>query len=211
MRHKSFTAEIKSAAAGEIEAVFATMNTVDLDGDWTQPGAFGTQDVQISAYNHGSWSGSLPVGRGRVSERGNDAVLTGQFLMNVPAARDTFETVNALGSLMEWSYGFDVLDAEPGERDGRPVQVLKRLKVHEVSPVIRGAGVDTRTLSAKRAASANTITSEEARIAEWKCIRADPELQRAARARVQVRLMQEEQLAAERIGHAMILLRRYGR
>ena len=33
--------------------------------------------------------------------------------------------------------------------DGRSVQFLERLKVHEVSPVILGAGIATRTLATK--------------------------------------------------------------
>jgi hypothetical protein len=51
--------------------------------------------------------------------------------------------------LLEWSYGYDVLDGEPGTKDGESVRLLKSLKVHEVSPVILGAGVGTQTLATK--------------------------------------------------------------
>jgi hypothetical protein len=142
---------LKVSSKGEIEAVFATLGVVDHDGDVTKPGAFGKQNVRISAYNHGSWSGALPVGKGTISEVGNEAILNGKFFMSTTHGRDTFETVKESGDLMEWSYGYDILAASPGQQDGRDVQFLEELNVIEVSPVILGAGIDTRTLSAKSA------------------------------------------------------------
>jgi hypothetical protein len=75
--------------------------------------------------------------------------------MNTTKGRDTFNVIKGLGSLMEWSYGFDVLEKSEGkfpegDENGKDVRFLKSLKVHEVSPVILGAGENTRTLSAKR-------------------------------------------------------------
>ena len=37
----------------------------------------------------------------------------------------------------------------PGTVEGKAVQFLKKLKVHEVSPVLLGAGIGTQTLSVK--------------------------------------------------------------
>ncbi|MFF5445486.1 HK97 family phage prohead protease [Streptomyces sp. NPDC012888] len=144
--------EIKDADKGTVKAVFSTFDVIDHDGDVTAPGAI--EDgalVRISAYGHASWGGALPVGKGVVRIKGSEAILEGQFFMDTTHGRDTFETVKQLSEdgLQEWSYGFDVLDAEPVERDGRSVRLLKRLKVHEVSPVLLGAGINTRTLAAK--------------------------------------------------------------
>ncbi len=146
--------KIVDEVKGEVEAVFSTLNVIDKDGDVTRPGAFGEQKVRISAYNHQSWNGELPVGKGVIKETGTEAVMQGQFFMDVPKARDTFVTVKELGDQMEWSYGFDVLAKSEGkfpegDSEGKDVRFLDSLKVHEVSPVILGAGVDTRTLSAK--------------------------------------------------------------
>ena len=148
--------KITNEEKGEVQAVFSTMNVKDKDGDVTENGAFGDQNVRISAYNHQSWNSELPIGKGTISEQGNEAVLNGQFFLNTQKGHDTFVTIKELGELMEWSYGYDILDASPGSwpkdaTDGNTedVQFLKRVKVHEVSPVILGAGVDTRTLSAK--------------------------------------------------------------
>lgn len=146
--------EIKSADRGEVSAVFSTLNVIDSDGDVTPVGAFEDgAEVVISSYQHTSWGGALPVGKGRIRTTGEEAILDGQFFMNTTTGRETFEVVKSLAEsgLGEWSYGFDVLDAEPATFQGRDVRLLKKLKVHEVSPVLVGAGVNTRTLAAKAA------------------------------------------------------------
>ena len=144
--------EIKDAAAGEVTAVFATLGVVDHDGDVTRPGAFTDgAKVAISAYGHASWSGALPAGKGTIHVRGDQAVLDGTFFLSTQHGRDTFETVKALAEdgLGEWSYGFDIDKSVFGEHEGKSVRFLDRLTVHEVSPVLLGAGINTRTLAAK--------------------------------------------------------------
>lgn len=142
--------EVKDETKGEVEAVFATLNVKDHDDDVTKPGAFENgAEVVISAYNHKSWEGALPVGKGTIQEVGNEVVMKGRFFLNTTAGRDTFEVVKELGARQEWSYGFNVLESEPGEHEGKSVRVLKRMAVHEVSPVLRGAGVGTTTRYAK--------------------------------------------------------------
>lgn len=167
MEHKAgplVEVKVLDESKGEVEAVFSTLNVVDKDKDVTLPGAFGEQDVRISAYNHGSWGGELPVGIGKISETSKEAIMKGRFFMDVPKAHDTFTTLKELGGLMEWSYGYDILERSegmwpPDDSSGQQVQFLKKLKVHEVSPVILGAGVDTRTLSAK--ASSDPLTAAQ--------------------------------------------------
>ncbi len=142
--------EVKDETKGEVEAVFATLNVKDHDDDVTKPGAFENgAEVVISAYNHKSWEGALPVGKGTIHEVGNEVIMKGRFFLNTTAGRDTFEVVKELGARQEWSYGFNVLESEPGEHEGKSVRVLKRMAVHEVSPVLRGAGVGTTTRYAK--------------------------------------------------------------
>jgi hypothetical protein len=147
--------EIKDADKGEVSAVFATLNVIDKDGDVSTADTFQDgEEVLISAYGHKSWDGALPVGEGRIRITASEAILDGKFFLDTTAGRDTFQVVKRLGAKQEWSYGFDILDAEPGKFDGQDVQFLKRVKVHEASPVLLGAGVNTRTLSAKSAKSA---------------------------------------------------------
>jgi len=160
--------EIKSADKGQASAVFATFNVVDKDGDVTLPGAFEDgAEVLISSYQHTSWSGALPVGKGKIRTTAKEAICDMQFFMDTTAGRDTFEVVKQMGARQEWSYGFDVVEAEWGTLDGREVQLLKKLLTHEVSPVLVGAGVNTRTLavkSQKEAARVDPATAYNAAI-----------------------------------------------
>lgn len=148
--------EIKDADKGEIDAVFATLDVVDRDRDVTLKGAFETgAPVRISAWGHGAWKGRLPVGRGSIRETKSEAILEGRFFMDTVEGHDTFVVVKEMseddGPGQEWSYGFDVLDSEFGQHSGQKVRFLKKLKVHEVSPVLLGAGIDTRTVAVKEA------------------------------------------------------------
>lgn len=153
MNTKSLTRiEVKDADKGEVEAVFSTLNVIDSDGDVTLPGAF--QDgakVRISAYGHKSWEGVAPVGKATIRVSGEEAMFEGNFFLDTVAGRDTFTVVKELGAdgLQEFSYGFDVVKSSFGEYDGSQVRFLEALKVHEVSPVLLGAGVGTRLLTAK--------------------------------------------------------------
>lgn len=150
-KHKGLTSlKITNADKGEFEAVFATLGVKDLDGDVTVKGAFNNgEEVRISAYNHKSWEGALPVGKGVISEQGNLVICKGQFFLDTTAGADTFAVVKQMGDLQEWSYGYDTLEEEFGTLNGEPVNFLKKLLVHEVSPVILGAGIETQTLAVK--------------------------------------------------------------
>ncbi len=144
--------EVKDADRGEVTAVFATLGVKDSDGDVTLPGAFEDgAEVVISAYGHTSWQGLLPVGKGTIREVGDEAILSSQFFMDTQAGKDTFTVVKNLGARGEWSYGFDPVKYSFGEHDGEQVRFLESVKVFEVSPVLLGAGVGTRTLAAKAA------------------------------------------------------------
>lgn len=151
MKTKELDVKITDEAEGKIAAVFSTFNVKDHDGDVTPREAF--EDgaaVKISAYNHASWrEGHLPVGKGVVRLTDDEAILDGKFFLDTQAGRETFAILKELGELGEWSYGFDVLDQEQGELNGESVNMLKEVKIHEVSPVLLGAGVNTRTLFAK--------------------------------------------------------------
>jgi hypothetical protein len=156
MDTKGLHVEIKDDAQGLVRAVFSTMNKIDSDQDVTRPGAFADgAPVRISAYGHTSWEGMLPVGKGTIRQTAKEAILDGQFFMNTAHGRDTFTTVKELSDagLQEWSYGYDPIEYSFGEFDGQRVRFLDKVKVHEVSPVLLGAGVNTRTLSAKSAAA----------------------------------------------------------
>lgn len=152
-QHKALSSavEVKAADRGEVEAVFATYNVIDRDGDVTFPGAFTEGDrVAISPWQHEVWKGAPPVGEGTIHSRGNQAVFRGRFYLGTTAGRDHFELVKARGAAQEWSYGFDVMHKpEAVTFEGRKANALRKLKVYEVSPVFQGAGIGTATLAVK--------------------------------------------------------------
>ena len=149
---KNFSLELKQGEGeeGQVEARIATLGVVDLHGDLTAKGAFRKQSVLMSPWNHSSGRGQEPpVGKGVIDKNG---VFTGSFFMKTVAGREAYEVAKAIASdsfKAEWSYGFNVEDSKEEVRDGETIRVLKKLDVFEVSPVIRGAGIDTETLSVK--------------------------------------------------------------
>lgn len=158
---KRLALEVKDADAGLVEAVFSTYDVIDSDGDVTLRGAFKEgQEVRISAWNHGSWGGALPVGKGVIRDTDAGAVMEGRFFLDTASGREHFAVVKALGPLQEWSYGYEVLESESGEHEGQSVRFLKVLDVTEVAPVLKGAGVDTRTLVVKSADSTTSLSIE---------------------------------------------------
>lgn len=158
--------EIKDATQGLIQAKFATFNVVDLDGDWTLPTAFEAgAKVKMSAFGHTSWRGQLPIGKGVIRLEKDFAFFDGQFFMNTVSGRESFETVKAMGDLQEFSYGYDVLQEgqltdELKLKGAR--RVLAKQLVHEISPVLVGAGGEGRTglLSVKEAEISDAAEKE---------------------------------------------------
>ena len=153
MEHKAIDAEIKAAGDdGSFEAVIATLGVVDKDGDIVEPGAFGNTTVSILPAHD---SQSVPLGKGKIIERGNLAILVGQFNLDIEKARDwsshlKFDLAHP-PSIQEWSWGFTIAEATSDTVDGSPVRRLADVDTFEASPVLRGASVGTGTLSAKSA------------------------------------------------------------
>lgn len=156
MKIKSLTIE-KMDEAGTGRARIAQLSAVDSDGDTYAPGAFtwkqgGGQWCQILPAHDRR---AMPLGKAWIHEEGDWAVADLFLNLNTDDGKDWYETLKfdlAKGQpVQEWSYGYQVLDADFQQRNGQNVQVLKKLDVDEISPVIRGAGVGTGTLSIKSA------------------------------------------------------------
>jgi hypothetical protein len=143
---------IKSEEEGTVEAVFATLGVIDKDGDVTMPGAYKSgAEVVVSAYGHRSWDGALPIGKGRIFERGNEAILEAKLFLDTTHGADAFRVIKQLDGLQEWSYSLHDVVSRKGTHDGKDVTFLDSITVKEVSPVLVGAGVNTRTLATKGA------------------------------------------------------------
>ena len=150
MKTKKFRLKRIEDAAGEVTAVIATLNVKDHDGDVTLPGAFGEQEAPIVPTH--DW-GSVPLGKAMIREDGDDVVARMQFNLDIGDAQKWYSALKFDFEngrpLQEYSYGYEILEADRGERDGERVQFLKKLKTVEVSPVLLGAGINTRTLEVK--------------------------------------------------------------
>ena len=134
---------------GAFEAVIATLNVPDKDGDITRAGAIPAKTVLVSAYNHSSWGSTPPVGKAVLKEETNRVIAVGSFNLGMVTGRDTYEAVKFTGDLQEWSYGFKVTEADSEIVDGKQYRILKKLDPFEISPVMRGAGEGTMTLGIK--------------------------------------------------------------
>ena len=148
-RTKRFTMRlVKQDEDGErsVTALFATFNVVDLDGDVTEPGAFGKQSVLMGAYNHNP--GMLPPGKGATYEEDDTALFKGRFF-TTSSGTEHYTTIKEAGGTMEWSYRFFVEDGGFETRDGENVFIIRKAKVTHVAPVEAGAGIGTRTVDIK--------------------------------------------------------------
>lgn len=147
---KTFTAAMKfkgNDQPGEFEAVFASLNVIDLDIDVTETGAFFEgQEVIIEPWNH-SWD--LPAGKGVIHADEARAWVDGEFFLDTEVGRENYRTVKNLGPLAEWSYTFMILESRSGQFEGQDVRFLSKLDTIGVSPVTRGAGIGTHTQSIK--------------------------------------------------------------
>lgn len=135
---------------GSFRAVFATFNVIDHDRDVTLPGAFEVgQKVRIAYWGH-RWH-DLPVGRGVIGADQEKAWVDGKFFLDTQAGLETYKTVKNLAELQEWSYGFDIEKTSEGKFEDQQVRFLEKMIVHEVSPVLLGAGIGTMTTDIKSA------------------------------------------------------------
>ena len=161
MDNKSYSLDFKDFddEAGTGSAVFATLETLDKDGDYTEKGAFGKQAVKLVGAH--DWA-APPIGTGLIREDGKDAIVDFRFNLKMASGREWYESIkasHAAGVPQEFSYGFDILEKDvDGASEFGAQRILKSLDVFEVSPVMVGAGMNTRLLDVK---SGKTMRMDE--------------------------------------------------
>jgi hypothetical protein len=167
MALKNYNCSLKSIGEeGTGTAVFASLNKLDKDGDFTIPGAFGNQTAKLVGAH--DWS-APSIGIARIHEEGDRAIADFRFNMEMPTAVEWYKALKYnfdAGLNTEWSYGFDVLKHSYRDVGGKQVRVLERMKVHEVSPVMVGAGIDTQTLSMKSCQSCGAKNHDDGQTLE---------------------------------------------
>lgn len=169
MEHKSIDGlAVKAGATGTAEVVIATIGVIDHDGDVVAPGAIGVQSVPIlPAHN---WA-SIPLGKARTREVGNQVIADLQFNLEIPEARSWHSAllfdVEHGPAVQEYSWGYHPTKHKPYEVEGRRARLLERVKLHEVSMVVQGASIGSRTVGVKCTECAASSHHED-----------DPELRR---------------------------------
>jgi len=152
LEYKTF--QVKANDEGQLQAVFSTFGVVDHDGDIVEATAFTSGQPVIMVWSH-DWTD--PVGKGLVEVTSAEAIFNGRFFMDTVRGQEAYKTVKAVGDLQEYSWGFQVLDAAWEQRDAETIRVIKRAELFEVSPVLKGAGIGTRTLALKGRSLSNEL------------------------------------------------------
>ena len=166
--------EIKDEERGQVEAIVATLNVVDRDGDVILPGAIPSgAKVKLSGYAHDVvLAGAPPVGIGTITEEEGKAIFRGRFFTTTERGREAFRTVKELGEDGEWSFGFpkrvktETLTDEWREKGAK--RLIAGLEPVEASPVFRGAGIGTRTTHVKAEDASLSDMLEAVNDALWK-------------------------------------------
>lgn len=157
MQIKNMTIE-KMDDSGTGLARLGTLSAVDHDGDTYAPGAFmwkgaeGQWASMLPAHNRSK----MPFGKARVYEDGDVIYAALQLNLDTEAGREWHAALKfdlATGKpVQEWSYGYNAKEFTYEQKAGQRVRLLKKVEVHEVSPVLKAAGLGTGTMSIKHAA-----------------------------------------------------------
>lgn len=150
MKLKNYKGTIQELTdEGTARVVFATLNVIDKDGDITLPGAFGDQVAKIQPAH--DWKAPA-LGFAKIYERGTDVIADLKFYLDMPTAKEWYLSIknnHENGIVQEYSYGFTVTQEDRRDVNGKNVRGILKTEVHEVSPVLLGAGMNTRTLAVK--------------------------------------------------------------
>jgi HK97 family phage prohead protease len=138
--------QFKVDEAGKVSVTIATFGVEDRDNDIIEPTAFKDGQEVPMVWSH-NWD--EPIGKGIIKVTPTEAIFEGAFFMDTAAGLEAYKTVKAMGNLQEWSWGFHTIKSTWEEIDDRTIRHLVETEIYEVSPVLKGAGIGTRTLAIK--------------------------------------------------------------
>lgn len=156
-KHVTTGATLKASGDGEgsIEAVISTFDVVDRGGDIVIASAFTDGQACMMVWSH-NWD--RPIGKGTIRVEPTRAVFDGKLWLDTEDGLQAFRKIKNADELQEYSWGFQVVDAKYEEREGEFIRIITRAELFEASPVLKGEGMDTGTLSLK------TLTDDETRL-----------------------------------------------
>ncbi len=161
----------KAEEDGSFEAKLGVLSVLDKDNDIPQPGMFKGHPVMVLPAHSQQ---HVPLGKAKIIERGGSFYAAGKLNLDIPAARDwhsalKFDLANISPPIQQWSWGFSVMSggAEVYDQNGKQVRSLKSVDEREVSPVLRGSGLDTGTLNIKSEGEGTSVHKAETSDALW--------------------------------------------
>jgi hypothetical protein len=144
-------------AKGIFEAIVAVFNNVDRIGDKILPGAFKdtlanweTKGRPIPVIFSHQWE-NLDAHIGHVleaKETDEGLYVKGQLDMDEDFAARVWKKMKA-GTLAEFSFAYDEVDAGPAKVDGEHIHELRKLDLMEVGPCLVGMNPETQLLGVK--------------------------------------------------------------
>ena len=143
---ESKSIQLKVDETGKVSATVATFGVMDHDGDVVESTAFTPGQEVAIVWSH-DWD--RPVGKGFIEVTATEAIFNGSFFMETVDGQESYKTVKAMGTLQEWSWGFHTEKCNWEQQDDQMIRHLIETEIYEVSPVLKGAGMGTRTLMLK--------------------------------------------------------------
>lgn len=182
MQIKSFAVKAAGPADGLADGQFAgyasVFGNVDSYGDIVVKGAFDATLGDWSAKNDGDipllWGHDMVdpfsnLGSVKAVEDDHGLLVTGTFDLENPKAQQVYRLVKGR-RVGDMSFAFDIVDAAESKEDGKNVQLLKALKLYEVSIVPIGANQETEILAVKANTSAIETALKAGRVLSQKNI-----------------------------------------
>jgi hypothetical protein len=164
MEHKDYLAEVKELHdSGDGVLRFISFDRIDKDNDVTLRGFVGRQEANLLP-SHNWRSENPPLGRGQSFDDDKATYFEFKLNLDLPLAKAWYTHLKfdrSFGperALQQVSYGFSPYTEgiAHGQKDGRNVRFLRPkadgspgAKLHEVSFVLVGAGVDTAVVDVK--------------------------------------------------------------
>lgn len=153
---------------GTFEAIVAVFGNVDRVGDKILPGAFKDSLAEWKAkerpipviFSHQWENLDAHIGQVLEAKEVTDGLyVKAQLEMDEPFAQRVWKKMQA-GTLAEFSFAYDVVDAASAKVDGEYVNELRKLDLLEVGPCLVGMNSETQLLGVK-ASDFNTLYRRE--------------------------------------------------
>ncbi len=146
MKKQILSSESNLNNEGYLEAIFSVFDVVDRDGDVVKSTAI-KDGIEVPLVWSHDWS--KPIGKGTITNDGKKAIFKGTFFLDTQLGSEAYKTVKNMGTLQEYSWGFNVKSQEKGTVGNQTVNLITDAEVFEVSPVLVGANQHTETIEIK--------------------------------------------------------------